>query len=855
MTVEELNVIVKANTTDFNSKIKAVQAQLNATKSTAVSATSGMKSAFASMAKTAAITMTIKLLKDSNDAYQVQMQNELKLETIMRRRMGASNEEIQQIKDLASAQQQLGVVGDEVQLAGAQQIATFATQSSTLQTLIPAMNNLLVQQNGLNATSEDAVSIGNLMGKALQGQTSALTRVGITFTEAQEQILKYGNEEQRAATLAEVITDNVGDMNEAFRGTTAGQAKATMNALGDTMEKIGAAIQPLISSALPIFDQLLNAATPVISFLSSVLSGLGNILSAVNAQLSTANPTQQKALQTALALALAIPAVTLAVKGATAAKKAYTAIVKFATLEQHGFAAALKSTLGILSVIVGLFALFGIMNNKASESTGDITDSIKKQGEAAKKSTENIKKEEEATDDLANSVKRTLAGFDEINRLGDTGSTVGSQIVSDDDIAVAEEYGSAVSDMMEEINDTDMTGGLSGFMDTFGQIVDKVRQGDLKGAWDVLWNAIDKTMSNALGDDWRNFTGFWGDVFGMISSGDWEGALSLVMTGFNDLMHGLLGKPWDDFSCFWQGIGAKIQSGDIAGALADVWNAFNETMHNLLGEPWDNFTEFWGGIYKEIGEGDWVGALDKFSQGFVDTFRGLRDFLESIPIFGPIYSQYCDLMESVGTGLYDMLHGDTAKVNELAPKYTGLQRNLNSYAISQLRSGKTADEAYEAARAKYLNTSEAMWYFENAQLSSSFNLEAVKEYEKNLAESGQTDPDKIKKRNALSKLHSAMKIGTYATGGFPDYGSLFIANEDGPELVGTLGGKTAVANNTQIEQAIYSAVARGISDGMRGSAGSSTDGDIRVYVELDGDTVGEAVVRRNEIRNRRFNGR
>ena len=49
--------------------------------------------------------------------------------------------------------------------------------------------------------------------------------------------------------------------------------------------------------------------------------------------------------------------------------------------------------------------------------------------------------------------------------------------------------------------------------------------------------------------------------------------------------------------------------------------------------------------------------------------------------------------------------------------------------------------------------------------------------------------------------------GKFAVGGFPDEGQLFIAREAGPEMVGTLGGRTAVANNDQIVQGIASGVA------------------------------------------------
>lgn len=40
--------------------------------------------------------------------------------------------------------------------------------------------------------------------------------------------------------------------------------------------------------------------------------------------------------------------------------------------------------------------------------------------------------------------------------------------------------------------------------------------------------------------------------------------------------------------------------------------------------------------------------------------------------------------------------------------------------------------------------------------------------------------------------------GQYASGGFPTTGSLFFANEAGAELVGTIGGRTAVASNNEI---------------------------------------------------------
>jgi hypothetical protein len=194
---------------------------------------------------------------------------EKKLETVMRQRMGASDEEIQSIKDLAKAQMEAGVIADEVQFAGAQQVATFINEKETLDSLIPAMNNLLAQQKGLNATTQDAVGIGNLMGKVMQGQTSALTRVGITFSEAEEKVLKYGTEQERAAMLAQVITNNVGEMNAALASTDSGQQKQLEDKLGeikDSLAELVIGAQPFVTIA----SQALTAAVSIGTLVSGV---------------------------------------------------------------------------------------------------------------------------------------------------------------------------------------------------------------------------------------------------------------------------------------------------------------------------------------------------------------------------------------------------------------------------------------------------------------------------------------------------------------------------------------------------------------------------------------------------------
>ena len=257
-------------------------------------------------------------MKDLADAYAVQEVAETKLATVMQQRMGATDAEIQSIKELASAQQEIGVIGDEVQLSGAQQIATFLNEKASLETLIPAMNNLLAQQKGLNASTGDAVQVGNLMGKAMMGQVDALKRVGISFTEAEANVIKYGTEQERAAMLAQVIQNNVGDMNAELAATDSGKQQQLVNTLGDMKEQIGG----LVNGALP-FVTMAAQASQALAAVSTLIAGIKTLTTTLYASTkafiaSTASTIKNKVAT--LAVAAAQKVVTIATNAWKAAQ-------------------------------------------------------------------------------------------------------------------------------------------------------------------------------------------------------------------------------------------------------------------------------------------------------------------------------------------------------------------------------------------------------------------------------------------------------------------------------------------------------------------------------------------------------
>lgn len=296
-------------------------------------------------------------------SYNAVQQANTQLTTVMRQRMGATEEDIKKVNEVIGVQSKLGVIGGTIQKTGAQQIATFLKEKGTLEQLIPAMNDLLAQQKGLNATQEDARSVANLMGKAMTGQTSALRRVGITFSEAQENIMKYGTEQQRAAMLAQIITDNVGHMNAQLGKTDAGQLKQAEMQFAAIKVQIG----ELVSKWLPKITFAAQALTIVNSMIS-----LGNSIKGATMVIANFGITT-KAVN---AVCIGFRA---SVVGLTAVTRVMQAAFTGATIGATTLKVAIKSLLISTGVGVAVWALteaisyLATSSDKAAGSTKQLT--------------------------------------------------------------------------------------------------------------------------------------------------------------------------------------------------------------------------------------------------------------------------------------------------------------------------------------------------------------------------------------------------------------------------------------------------------------------------------------------------
>lgn len=242
------------------------------------------KTAVAVFASIKAATKLKEYAQECVTAAKAQIDAETKLETVLKnveaiqiRGPNAAAEAAQNLKKTASDIQKTGVIGDEVLLSGMQQLATFQLDDGTISTLSAGMSDLLAQQKGLNATQSDAVTVANMVGKAMNGNVGALSRVGISFSDAQAQMLKTGDTEQRAAVLAEVLKQNVGGVNKALAQTDQGKLQQASNTIGDLKEQIGAKL-------LPIMANVASKATPLIS---AAFDRLGAVIDMVSPHVET----------------------------------------------------------------------------------------------------------------------------------------------------------------------------------------------------------------------------------------------------------------------------------------------------------------------------------------------------------------------------------------------------------------------------------------------------------------------------------------------------------------------------------------------------------------------------------------
>lgn len=248
---------IKADVSDFKAGVKDAQDTARGLRDRMDNARDGSMALLGGVTAVAAGVTAFGVA--SFNAFNEANANATKLQTLMGNVKGATQEQTEALLEQADALQAVGVVEGDALVAGQAQLATFQLQSDSIAKLTPAMADMAAQIKGTNATSEDMVNIGNLVGKVMGGQVGALSRYGVSLSDAQAKQIAQGTEMEKAAVLAEVLEQNFGGVNEALRNTPEGKIAAAKQTFGDFMETIGEFIATLITPLIDGFNNWMTA--------------------------------------------------------------------------------------------------------------------------------------------------------------------------------------------------------------------------------------------------------------------------------------------------------------------------------------------------------------------------------------------------------------------------------------------------------------------------------------------------------------------------------------------------------------------------------------------------------------------
>lgn len=208
-----------------------------------------------------------------------------------------TDEEQKSLLSLNKTLGQTGVISGGTLKAAQAQLGTFALTADQVKTLTPALADMIANNKGYNATAQDGVQIANLLGKVMTGSATALSKYGVTMTDAQKKVLQEGSASEKAAMAAKVLEANFGGINKALADTPQGKMTilqheiaglktsvgndliAAFGGVGGAVIKMVQAVEPLITA---FFDKVAVLAEKIGPPLEKVFGAVADKISKIN---------------------------------------------------------------------------------------------------------------------------------------------------------------------------------------------------------------------------------------------------------------------------------------------------------------------------------------------------------------------------------------------------------------------------------------------------------------------------------------------------------------------------------------------------------------------------------------------
>ena len=180
------------------------------------------------------------------------------LEQRLRSTQGAAGLTRDELLDMASAMQQVTTYGDEAVIPAQSLLLTFTEIGREVfpKALETVLDMSVAMDQDLKAS---AIQLGKALNDPVQGIT-ALSRVGVQFTEDQKEMIKQLQETGRTADAQRIILGELetqmGGSARAARDTFGGSIEALKNSFGDLLE--GDASSPGLKDAREAIEDLTN---------------------------------------------------------------------------------------------------------------------------------------------------------------------------------------------------------------------------------------------------------------------------------------------------------------------------------------------------------------------------------------------------------------------------------------------------------------------------------------------------------------------------------------------------------------------------------------------------------------------
>lgn len=401
-----------------------------------------------------------------------------------------------------------------------------------------------------------------------------------------------------------------------------------------------------------------------------------------------------------------------------------------------------------------------------------------------------------------------------------------SKAINNSVSSTAKEMQKTVSSMDEIVN---LQQQNTSAMDTAGALEDIA---DLKLNEDIVKFLED--LANSLKKVWELAGNLWdllSDKFGVVGAGVILAGLALLLGsgGFGGLVAILAGGFIIDF------IYKSITGRDLLDDLNNIIKGFNDL---------------------KVAEQEVKDLQNKTlntAQKSVETLKkGIKDGSISI-------EQMENYVNSLDRTLKDLIKNPTEGINpELIKVYKTNLYEIGTYLEEQNKQLDKNSDEYKRNYEILAEVQDKLFQLNGYKSNTELNVKVKGDTaELKKALDGVASDFSSVVQNTLKSSSSIMnaaqgfkKTSGYATGGFPEEGQMFYANERGPELVGTIGSSTAVVNNTQIVDAVSLGVANAVA-GVLGNQRSTNNN--ATYLYLNGREFAKAVYNDMETESQRRN--